>query len=153
MSELYRDIMKFQARLDCLQENAYAQTMLTVIELPRIQEAWTGDVRRVARTDRAYHLNDGLTEDSRRYPIVEFGSVILNGSVPRVDCVQIGDRSVVVLPFFNYEVYGPTIEIASDMVGHEMDIDFVDTVLPINTRMDRPLYLPVESVAFIALAA
>jgi hypothetical protein len=99
----------------------------------------------------AYFIADGLTSESFVTPFQKFDEVVLRGDVPRIGCIDVFGRFVVSLPFFDAVVIGPAQELEPELVEYELE--GYDSVLPLETHLQRPLYTPVESLRFIALAA
>jgi hypothetical protein len=155
MTTLYEQSMQLQAIMD--KTNAaklYSQQkIIKKIGLASINERWSSELVRAARTSKAYFIPDGLTLESYIYPIQEFGEVVLKGCVPKVDCVDILGRKTVALPFFDAVILGPRHEIEVEFIDIDQELEEYDTVLPLDTRLKRPLHVPVENLEFIALAA
>ena len=153
MATIYEQSMQLQAILDKSETDGMhsSKKIIKNIGLAAINDRWTNGLVRVARTSNAYFIPDGLTQESYIYPLQEFGEIVLKGRIPRVDCVDILGRSIVVLPFFDEVILGPRQEIEEELVEYELD--GYDTVLPLDTPLSRPLYAPVESLEFIAIAA
>lgn len=149
MASLHKHVMALQAELDTITEPArrklVANIGVGVINLMRepvdSQFAWAS---------RAYFLKDG-TEDSFLHPFLQFGEVITRGHVPQVESVSVGFREVIALPFRNAVVLGPRQDVEAERIEQEMAGSA--TVLPLDTPLPRPLYLPVEALLFSERAA
>ncbi len=155
MATLYEQSMQLQAIMDkaSAAEMYSAHKIIKKIGLASINERWSSELVRAARTTKAYFIPDGLTLESYIYPSQEFGKILLKGSVPRVDCVGILGRKTIALPFFDAVILGPRQEIEAELVDMDHELDGYDTVLPLDTPLKRPLYVPVENLEFIAIAA
>lgn len=151
MSTIYKQSMALQAHLDTVPETDSSKQAIARMGLELINERWDGSLTRAAHTSAAYFIDDGLTTESLLYPTQKFGEVILKGTIPRIACVDVSDRLVVSLPFFDAVVLGPVQEVESELVAYEMEE--CATVLSLGTRIARPLYTPVENLSFITFAA
>jgi len=150
MASIYEQSMSLQAHLDSKESRIDKNTIAT-LGLQIINNKWDSSLIRAARSSSAYFIADGLTTESFVNPLQKFDEVVLKGHVPRITCIDLLGRFIIVLPFFDAEVLGPTQEIEAQLVEYELD--GYDTALPLNTTLQRPLYTPLENLEFITLAA
>lgn len=121
--------------------------------LGEINDGWNADQVRVFRANFAYHIDDGLTEDSLMNPHRVFGEVIVKGTVPELRCIESDERLMIAFPFCKPIVLGPEQSIEPGLVDLEMDLSHADTVLPLGVPLRRPLYIPFCDITFTMLAA
>jgi hypothetical protein len=150
MSELYRTAMGIQSNLDVYPSDSPIQNFIKHEGMQKINDAWTPH-RRLLSTDRMYFMPDGLSQQSD--DAVEFTEAKLTADIPGFVIAKIGVRNIISLRCFESVVLGPADEIESVLVDMEMDISGANTVLQVGVRIRRPLYVPVEDVTFITLAA
>jgi len=151
MATIYEQTMALQARLDNMPKLNIDSRDYAKISLAVINDRWDSSSIRAARSSAAYFIADALTTESYIYPTQKFGEIVLKGIVPKISCIDVDNRLVVALPFFGATVLGPAQEIEPELVEYE--IGDYDAVLPLDVRIDRPLYTPVENLGFITLAA
>jgi hypothetical protein len=121
--------------------------------LDDLNRYWNPGYRRAIRTNRAYLLKDGLTFESSVFPPQVFGEVELVGHVPHIKLIELANRLIVALPVFDGVVIGPRQLIEPELVDYELDLTDTTCVLPLDERLKRPVYAPVESLEAIMLAA
>ena len=90
-----------------------------------------------------------MTTDSQVHPFVEFEEVIVSGFCPGVRCVDFKQRLTVALPVYSPKILGPSLEIEPELFDIEMELGDYQTVLPIGSTIERPIYMPVEGMQYI----
>lgn len=150
MSELYRTAMGIQSNLDSYPSDSPIQQIIKREGTQKINEEWTPH-RRLLATERMYFMPDGLTQQSD--DAIEFTEAKLTADIPGFVIAKIGVRNIVSLRCFESVVLGPADEIESVLIDLEMDLTGANTVLQVGEIIRRPLYVPVEDVTFISLAA
>lgn len=121
--------------------------------LEEINVGWRPGQVRVAHAEGAYHVDDELTMESLMYPFQVFGEIILKGTVPRVSCIDVNGRLVVSMAFFEPTILGPVQEIEPELVDLDIELSGQDVILPVGTRLRRPIHVPVEDIRYSLLAA
>ena len=151
MTNFYENALGLQVLMDGASDISIDKSVISEVGLRDINLQRDPTGIRVAHASEAYFLNDGLTIESEVTPVQKFGEILIKGRAPRVDCVDILGRSVIALPFFDAVVLGPRQEIETDLLDFELED--CDTVLPLDTRLQRPLYIPVVSMISTMFAA
>ena len=149
MSEIYRETITLQRTLDLQSSTASLKERRRAVAecLGRINNYWISEEGRAAHAKSAYFIDDRLTFDSYICPTKKFGEIILKGTVPRLACIEVSDRLVLALPFFDSVILGPKVEIEPELI--ELEMDEGDVILPLGKEIRRPLYVPVEDMVFI----
>ena len=145
--------LKLQGNLDGLGKNPEVAIKAMTHYLAEINDGWQPDVRRYVHTEEAFHVDDQLTIDSLIYPVRQFGTIMLVGYVPRVRCINIEGRLTVGMPFFDAIVIGPRREIEPELAELDMELENADCTLPLDKKLMRPLFVPIDQMDFSMIVA
>lgn len=151
MSTVYEHTIKLQDHLDASPNPTTDLCKFAQAYIGVVNHRWDPLSKRIAHASRAFFIDDQLTTDSFIYPSQKFGEVILKGYVPRISCIDVSDRLIVALPFFDAVVLGPVQDIEPELVDFELE--GYSTVLPMGTPLERPLFVPIEDISFVTFAA
>lgn len=131
---------------------ADAKNMITEDQLH-----YHGAIKLEVRTLGAYALPDGLTSESHIWPALRFGELQLRGRLAQVAYMRVNRIHTLawmmvdaVIREDHGEQYMATV---TDLDDYRSASDPEHAVTPTNTRLARPLYVPVGMIESVLVAA